>query len=79
MTLPLAGSILAGVLSVERLSIHGDVYFDLHLLADGAPPDRPLRVRVPLHALDGGQPPPEGRRVRLTFLMQQVTRCELLD
>jgi hypothetical protein len=58
------------VRAVRPFTIHGDVYCELHVLADDDP-TQITAVRVPQHAVDA-QPEP-GDRLTLTFLMGQVT------
>lgn len=78
MNIPFAGAIHARILRVAPVSIHGDLYFDLLVEPDDAPPAPDgkllaISVRVPLHAAPNAQPPEPGRRVAIQFLMQQVT------
>lgn len=82
--LPFAGSIHATVISVQPVSIHGDLYADLTLVPLGGESDphgTAIAVRVPTHALPdgaGGPMPTPGRKVSVSFLMQQVTGVSYL-
>jgi hypothetical protein len=61
------------VKAVRPFTIHGDLYYELHILN----PDNPaqlMAVRVPQHAIEG-EPQP-GEKLTLTFLMGQVTRAQ---
>jgi hypothetical protein len=58
------------VKAVRPFTIHGDVYYELHVLN----PDNPaqlMALRVPQHAVQ--EPPQAGDKLTLTFLMGQVT------
>ena len=77
--LPIAGSLQFDVVGVAPVSIHGDTYYDLLVQNEQhKQTGQAAKLRVPSHALANGQPPQPGERVNLTFLMQQVTRCEVL-
>ena len=67
---PMIGAWTVEVLAVRPFSIHGDLYYELHV-ADPDPPGRTVAVRVPQHAVQA--PPQPGERYTLTFLMGQVT------
>jgi hypothetical protein len=64
------GSWSVEVVGVRPYSIHGDSYYELHVIHADAP-QQVLAVRVPQHAAE--QPPQPGDRLTLTFLMGQVT------
>ena len=72
---PMIGDWIVKVTAVRPFTIHGDLYFELHVVEpeDAA---QMTAVRVPQHAI--ASPPREGDRIRLTFLMGQVTaaKCE---
>jgi hypothetical protein len=59
--------------AVRPFTIHGDVYYELHVTR----PDQPeqlLAIRIPQHA--SSKAPAEGETVVVTFLMGQVTKVE---
>jgi hypothetical protein len=61
------------VKAVRPFTIHGDLYYELHVLN----PDNPtqlLAFRVPQHAIQGA--PSAGEKLTLTFLMGQVTSAQ---
>jgi hypothetical protein len=64
------------VKAVKPFTIHGDLYYELHVTRsdDPALADRAFAVRVPQHAAKS-EPKP-GDRLTLTFLMGQVTKAE---
>lgn len=66
---PLIGDWTVEIKSVRPFTIHGDLYYELHV----AEPDQPqlTAIRVPQHAIPA-QPAP-GDKIVLTFLMGQVT------
>lgn len=71
--LPLVGSVEVIVRDWRPVSIHGDRYLDLLVSPDDRPP---IPLRVPATAC--ATSPTTGARVRLTLLMRQVERVELL-
>lgn len=85
MNAPMVGSWLVEVRACRPYAIHGDLYYELHVVridedaAPGVDPSagedagtRPvLGLRVPQHAADG--PPQPGEWLRVSFLMGQVT------
>jgi hypothetical protein len=72
--LPMIGNLRVRILSVEPVSIHGDLYFDaLVAPADDQGQvigDRGAKVRLPQHLCK--QPPKPGDVVVMNFLMGQV-------
>ena len=67
---PMIGEWVVEVRSVRPFTIHGDLYFEIHVVEpDGA--GQITAVRVPQHAIVGE--PREGERLTLSFLMGQVT------
>ena len=67
---PMIGNWSVEVKAVRPFTIHGDVYYEIHVLN----PDNPeqlVALRVPEHAVQGA--PQVGEKLTLTFLMGQVT------
>ena len=75
MDAPMVGSWSVEVQAVRPFTIHGDLYYELHVVRtdepSAQPPGQLLALRVPQHAADG-QPSP-GDRLNVSFLMGQVT------
>jgi hypothetical protein len=70
MPAPMIGNWSVEVQAVRPFTIHGDLYYELHV----ANPDNPAQIlafRVPQHAIEGE--PRAGDKLTLTFLMGQVT------
>jgi hypothetical protein len=59
------------VRSVKPFTIHGDLYYELHVLRLDEPTGQLLALRVPQHALK--EEPRAGDRLTVSFLMGQVT------
>ncbi len=77
--LPLAGTISGRVISATPVSIHGDRYLDLLVQTpEQVATDQATRLRVAAHAVAAGETLVPGHAVRVTFLMQQVTRVEVV-
>lgn len=76
MTMPMVGSWAVEVLAVRPFSIHGDLYYELHVARtdDPAGGGQPFALRLPQHAAEGE--PREGDRLTVTFLMGQVTSAK---
>jgi hypothetical protein len=72
---PLIGAWTVEVLAVRPFTIHGDLYYELHV-ADPDQPGQTVAVRVPRHALQDD--PQAGERYTVTFLMGQVTSAQRL-
>lgn len=71
---PIAGTVRATVLDVQRTTIHGDEYLDLLVqTAEQVPNNEASRVRVPVHACTMSTLT-LGDVVAIEFLMGQVTR-----
>jgi hypothetical protein len=70
MQLPMVGSWVVQIHAVKPFTIHGDVYYELHVTRNEEP-QRGIAIRVPQHA--AVSPPQAGERVEITFLMGQVT------
>ena len=66
---PMIGSWDVTIHAIRPFTIHGDLYYELHVTR-AEDPQQALAVRVPQHACDQLNP---GDRVKLTFLMGQVT------
>ncbi len=72
MTAPMVGSWRVDVQAVRPFTIHGDLYYELHVVRTDEPAgDQVLALRVPQHATAGVPRP--GDRLDVTFLMEQVT------
>ena len=73
---PMVGSWSVEVKAVKPFTIHGDLYYELHVMRlDGAAGEL-LAIRVPQHAV--AQPPETGQRLAVTFLMGQVTGAKVI-
>jgi hypothetical protein len=70
---PKVGPWTVPVQAVRPFSIHGDLYYELHVTRDEQP-GQVLALRIAHHAA-AGEPRP-GQRLVLTFLMGQVTKAE---
>lgn len=72
---PIAGDWPVEIRAARQFAIHGDLYYELHVVRtdepSAQPPGQLLALRVPQHAADG-QPSP-GDRLNVSFLMGQVT------
>jgi hypothetical protein len=71
---PMIGSWSVEVKGVRPFTIHGDLYYELHVVRLDDPNNTLLALRVPQHACVA-QPVP-GERLNVTFLMSQVTKAE---
>ena len=71
---PMVGTWTVTVQAVRPFSIHGDLYYELHVTRDEQP-GQVLALRIAHHAATAGEPRP-GQRLVLTFLMGQVTKAE---
>ena len=67
---PMVGNWSVEVKSVRPFTIHGDVYYELHIV-NPENPAQLMALRVPEHAVQA--PPQPGDKLTLTFLMGQVT------
>ena len=71
----MVGSWSVEVKAVRPFTIHGDVYYELHVVRLDDPAGQSvLAVRVPRHAVDSE--PKAGDRLSVTFLMGQVTSAK---
>ncbi len=71
MNAPMMGSWRVDVKAVRPYTIHGDLYFELHVVRADEPGEDVLALRVPQHATEGVPQP--GDLLDVTFLMGQVT------
>ena len=73
MQTPMVGTWTILVRDVRPFTIHGDLYYELHVTREDDPSSagQVLALRVPEHAVEGT--PLVGERLVLTFLMGQVT------
>ena len=73
MQLPMVGTLTVEVLGARAFTIHGDLYYEIHVENPEAP-DQVIGIRVPQHAIEGA--PAAGEKLVLTFLMGQVTEAK---
>ena len=71
MQAPMVGNWTVQVKDVRPFLIHGDLYYELHVVRAGDAPDQMLALKVPQHAAAGE--PRVGQTLEVTFLMGQVT------
>ena len=71
MNAPMVGSWRVEVKAVRPFTIHGDLYYELHVVRTDEPGGQVLALRVPQHATEGV--PQGGDQLDVTFLMGQVT------
>ena len=71
MTTPMIGNWSVQVRSVKPFTIHGDLYYELHVVRTDDAAAQLLALRVPRHAVAGE--PAAGDRLTVSFLMGQVT------
>jgi hypothetical protein len=76
MQTPMVGSWSVEVKAVKPFTIHGDLYYELHVVRMDDPISQLLAIRVPQHAV--GRPPEAGQKLSVTFLMGQVTGAKPL-
>jgi hypothetical protein len=74
MDVPMVGNWRVEVKAVRPFTIHGDLYYELHVVRADEPGDQVLALRVPQHAAQGVPRP--GDRLDVTFLMGQVTSAK---
>ena len=70
----MVGSWSVEVKAVRPFTIHGDLYYELHVVRIDDAPGNVLAIRVPRHAVKAE--PKEGDRLKVTFLMGQVTSAK---
>jgi hypothetical protein len=77
MDAPMVGSWSVEVKAVRPFTIHGDLYYELHVVRLDDPAPQPLALRLPRHAVV--TEPKRGDRLNVTFLMGQVTAAKPVD
>jgi hypothetical protein len=68
------GSWQVQVHAVRPYTIHGDLYFELHVTKLDEYTGQGYAVRVPQHAMEAE--PQAGQKLALTFLMGQITSAK---
>ena len=76
MNAPMVGNWSVEVKDVHPFTIHGDLYYELHVTRLDDAAAQVLAVRVPQHAVSGT--PKAGDKLAITFLMGQVTGAKLI-
>ena len=66
---------ISGLVSVKPFTIHGDLYYELHVTRRDDAGGQVLALKVPAHATAGA--PAAGQTLAVTFLMGQVTGAKL--
>ena len=74
MTPPMIGAWTVEVRGVRPFTIHGDLYYELHVVRTDEPSGQLLALRVPQHAIN--REPAAGERLEISFLMGQVTSAK---
>ena len=74
---PMLGNWSVQVRSAKPFTIHGDLYYELHVLRLDDPTGQLLALRVPQHAVK--DEPRPGDRLTVSFLMGQVTSAVKVD
>ena len=77
MQTPMVGSWTVKVRAVHPFLIHGDLYYELHVVRAEDPPHQAMALRVPQHAAPGE--PQAGQTLEVTFLMGQVTGARVVS
>jgi hypothetical protein len=77
MNTPLIGNWSVQVRSVKPFTIHGDLYYELHIVRLDEPTGQLLALRAPQHAVN--EEPQPGDRLTVSFLMGQVTSAVKAD
>jgi hypothetical protein len=77
MNAPMVGSWSVQVKEVRPFTIHGDLYYELHVTRTDIADTDLLAIRVPQHAVTGT--PSAGDKLSVTFLMGQVTTAKKID
>jgi len=70
---PMIGSWTVQVESVHPFTIHGDQYYELHVVRTNDAEKNVLSLKVPQHALTGV--PTAGQVLMVKFLMGQITEA----
>ena len=76
MQLPMTGSWSVEVKAVRPFTIHGDIYWELHVTKADTPGGECV-LRVPQHA--ARVEPVAGQRLSVSFLMGQVTSMTVIS
>jgi hypothetical protein len=76
MNAPMVGSWSVEVKAAKPFTIHGDLYYELHVTRIDDATSQVMAIRVPQHAVTGE--PKAGDKLTLTFLMGQVTSAKPL-
>jgi hypothetical protein len=76
MQFPMTGSWSVDVKAVRPFTIHGDIYWELHVTRIDAPDGAATR-RVPQHAAK--VEPVAGQRLSVSFLLGQVTSVAVIS
>jgi hypothetical protein len=71
MNAPMVGSWSVEVKAVKPFTIHGDLYYEMHVIRLNDPSNEMLAIRVPQHAVAGV--PKAEDKLSVSFLMGQVT------
>lgn len=74
---PMLGNWSVQVRSAKPFTIHGDLYYELHVFRLDDPTGQLLALRVPQHAVK--EQPQPGDRLTVSFLMGQVTSAVKVD
>ena len=74
MQAPMVGSWSVEVKAVRPFTIHGDLYYELHVVRTDDAAAQLLALSVPQHAVVGE--PAAGDRLNVSFLMGQVTSAK---
>jgi len=73
---PMIGSWTVRVEAVKPFTIHGDQYYELHVVRTNDAEGNVAALRVPQHAL--GAIPHAGQVLLLKFLMGQITEAKVV-
>jgi hypothetical protein len=76
MNAPMVGSWSIEVKAVKPFTIHGDLYYELHVVKTDDAAGATFAIKVPQHAAD--EMPQVGQRFMASFLMGQVTQLKQL-
>ena len=71
------GSWSVQVKEVHPFTIHGDRYFELHVVKTSEPEGPVISLKVPLHAIKGAALQ-GGEKLSVSFLAGQVTSAKLI-
>lgn len=73
---PMIGSWTVRVEAVKPFTIHGDEYYELHVVRTNDAEGNVMALRVPRHAL--GAVPQAGQVLLVKFLMGQITEAKVV-